>query len=149
MQAVQIGRRENPAPFSSVVPKRPLKPESASATNMPFSSIVLHVFFFGNLTSPILSPLSTTLRTLSIVPSSFWSGAAVPRSKSATIVGVVLHLVARSFWVMVVPLSFFASPRAFLMASPTRVPTVLGLIISSDRSTFVRCCPSTAGFVAW
>jgi hypothetical protein len=53
-------------------------------------------------------------------------------------VGVELHLVARSFWVMVVPLSFFASERAFEMAWPIATPTVLGLMISSERSTFVR-----------
>ena len=35
------------------------------------------------------------------------------------------------------------------MASPTREPTVLGLMMSSDRSTFVRCWPSTAGREDW
>ena len=70
---------------------------------------------------------------------------AVPRSKSAMTVGVVLHLVARSFWVMVLPLSFLASARLLRMASPTLEPTVFGLMMSSDRSTFVRCWPSTAG----
>ena len=45
---------------------------------------------------------------------------------------------------MVVPLLFLALARAVLIASPTRVPTVLGLTMSSLRSTFVRCCPSGA-----
>jgi Zn-dependent membrane protease YugP len=34
-------------------------------------------------------------------------------------VGVLLHLVAKSFCVMVLPLSFFASERALEMAWPT------------------------------
>jgi hypothetical protein len=131
------------------------KRKTPAATNSPsppllrlphlLTSEVVY-FFFGNFGSPILSPRRMTLSTLSIVPSSFWSGAAVPRSMSATTVGVVLHLVARSFCVMVLPLSFLAFDRAVLMASPTFPPTVLGLTMSSDRSTLVRCWPSTAGF---
>jgi len=99
-------------------------------------------FFFPNFGCPILSPRSTTLSTLSIVPSSFWSGVAEPRSKSAMTVGVVLHLVASSFCVIVLPLSFLTSPRALLMAWPTAMPTVLGLMMSSERSTLVRRWPS-------
>ena len=75
-------------------------------------------------------------------PRSFWSGVAVPRSKSAMIVGVLLHFVAKSFCVMVVPLSFLASERALEMAWPITVPTVLGLMMSSERSTLVRRWPS-------
>lgn len=120
-----------------ITPLRPLP-------HMPTNEQHRQPYFFPNLASPIFSPLSTTFSTLSMAPSTFWSGAAVPLSKSATIVGVVLHFVARSFCVMVVPLSFFAFARAALMASPTRVPTVLGLTMSSLRSTFVRCWPSTA-----
>jgi len=77
-----------------------------------------------------------------MVPSSFWSGVALPRSKSAMTVGVVLHFVARSFCVMVPPLSFLLSERALEMAWPTTMPTVLGLMMSSERSTFVRRWPS-------
>lgn len=62
----------------------------------------------------------------------------MPRSKSAMIVGVLLHFVARSFCVMVVPLSFLASERALEMAWPTAMPMVLGLTMSSERSTLVR-----------
>ena len=58
---------------------------------------------------------------------------------------VVLHFVARSFCVIVVPLSFFAAARAAWMASPTFVPIVFGLTMSSERSTLVRCWPSIAG----
>lgn len=75
----------------------------------------------------------------------FWSGAAVPRSKSATMVGVVLHLVARSFWVRALG---WKSARALAMTLPTSLPIVLGLTMSSDRSTFVRRWPSTPGRVA-
>jgi hypothetical protein len=104
--------------------------------------IVLYHFFGGNLGSPIPVPLSLTPRTLSIAPSTFWSGAAVPLSKSCTIVTVVLHLVARSFCVIFGWISF----RRFTIACPTSRPMVLGLTISSERSTLVRCCPSTDGF---
>ncbi len=34
------------------------------------------------------------------------------------------------------------------MTSPTSLPTVVGLTISSLRSTLVRCWPSTAGLEA-
>jgi hypothetical protein len=78
--------------------------------------------------------------------STFWSGAAVPRSKSATMVGVVLHLAASSFCV-----SFLGwkALRASMMAWPTSLPTVLGLMMSSDRSTFVRRWPSTPDLTAY
>lgn len=101
-----------------------------------------HFFLLGNLGCPILSPRRMTLSTRSMLPSSFWSGVAVPRSKSAMMVGVLLHFVARSFCVMVVPLSFLASERALEMAWPITVPTVLGLMMSSERSTLVRRWPS-------
>lgn len=83
-------------------------------------------------------PLSLTLRTLSRLPRTFWSGVAVPRSKSAMTVGVVLHLVASSFCVRV----GVCALRAALMASATLGPTVLGLTMSSLRSTLVRRWPS-------
>ena len=57
--------------------------------------------FLGNLGWPMSLPRSLTLSTRSRLPRTFWSGVAVPRSKSATTVGVVLHLVASSFCVMV------------------------------------------------
>lgn len=79
-------------------------------------------------------PLSLTLRTRSIAARTFWSGAAEPRSNSATTVWVVLHLVARSFWVILGSIFW----RVWEMASPTSLPTVLGLMMSSERSTFVR-----------
>lgn len=103
------------------------------------------IYFLANFSCPILSPRRMTFSTRSMVLNSFWSGAAVPRSISAITVGVVLHLVARSFCVIVLPLSFLAFDRAVFIASPTLVPIVLGLTISSLRSTFVRCWPSTEG----
>lgn len=68
----------------------------------------------------------------------FWSGVAVPRSKSAITEGVVLHFVARSFCVILG--SIFC--RVWLITSPTSLPTVFGLMMSSLRSTFVRRWPS-------
>ena len=103
---------------------------------------VIPYFFGGNLGSPIPLPLSLTPSTLSIAPSTFWSGAAVPLSKSCTIVTVVLHFVARSFCVIFGWISF----RRLTIACPTSRPMVFGFTISSERSTLVRCCPSTEGF---
>src|SRR4051794_31314121 len=57
-------------------------------------------FFLGNFSAPMSLPRSLTLRTRSIAPRTFWSGVAVPRSKSCTTVMVVLHLVASSFCVI-------------------------------------------------
>ncbi len=91
-----------------------------------------------NLGSPMPWPRSLTLRTRSMALRTFWSGTAVPRSNSATTPAVVLHRVARSFCVIFG--SIFC--RAALMASPTTLPTVFGLMMSSLRSTFVRCWPS-------
>lgn len=54
---------------------------------------------------------------------------------------VVLHLVARSFCVILG--SIFC--RCSLMTDPTSLPIVFGLTMSSLRSTLVRCCPSTPG----
>ena len=103
-------------------------------------------FFLGpNRGAPISLPLNLMPKTLSIDANTFWSGTAVPRSKSATIVGVVLHLVARSFCVSLGSISCLR----FEMALPTTFPTVFGLTISSDRSTLVRCCPSTPDLVAF
>jgi hypothetical protein len=98
-------------------------------------------FFGGNFGSPIPVPLSLIPSTLSMAPSTFWSGAAVPLSKSWTTVTVVLHFVARSFCVIFGSISL----RRFTIACPTSRPTVLGFTISSERSTLVRCCPSTDG----
>ena len=87
-------------------------------------------------------PLSLMPSTLSMALMTFWSGGAVPRSKSWTMVTVVLHFVARSFCVHLGSISL----RRLMIAWPTTEPTVLGLMISSLRSTFVRCWPSTAAF---
>lgn len=95
-------------------------------------------FLFGNLGWPMPVPRSFTFRTLSMAPSTFWSGAASPRSKLATMVGVVLHFVARSFWVILGSTFCLAAE----MTLPTCLPTVLGLMMSSERSTFVRRWPS-------
>lgn len=92
----------------------------------------------GNLGAPTSLPRSLTLRTRSMALRTFWSGAALPRSKSATTPWVVLHLVARSFCVILG--SIFC--RALEMASPTTLPIVLGLMMSSERSTLVRRWPS-------
>ena len=91
-----------------------------------------------NLGSPMPWPRNLTLRTRSMALSTFWSGTAVPRSNSATTPVDVLHFVARSFCVILG--SIFC--RAALIASPTTLPTVFGLMMSSLRSTFVRCWPS-------
>jgi hypothetical protein len=96
-------------------------------------------FFGGNFGSPIPLPLSLIPSTLSMAPRTFWSGAAVPLSKSWTTVTVVLHFVARSFCVILGWISF----RRLTIACPTSKPTVLGFTISSERSTLVRCWPST------
>ena len=107
-------------------------------------------FFLPNtFGSPTFFPRRCTLSTLSRSPRIFSLGAAPPRSKSASTVGVWLILAARSRCVIGAPLSFLASARAFLMASPTAVPTVLGLTMSSDRSTLVRCWPSAPPFCDW
>jgi len=74
----------------------------------------------------------------------FWSGAAVPRSKSATMDCVVLHLVARSFCVILGSIFW----RCSEMTAPTSLPIVVGLTMSSERSTLVRCWPSTPGLEA-
>lgn len=124
------------------------RPPSVSQLAVDLHSAKLHptgrlLYFFGaNRGSPIPLPLSFIPSTLSIAPSTFWSGGAVPRSKSCMIETVVLHLVARSFCVILGVISFLR----LIMACPTSSPTVLGLMISSLRSTFVRCCPSTEGF---
>lgn len=83
-------------------------------------------------------PRSLTFNTRSIEARIFWSGAAAPLSKSATMDCVVLHLVARSFCVIFG--SIFCRDEE--MTSPTAFPTVLGLMISSDLSTLVRRWPS-------
>lgn len=57
-------------------------------------------FFLGNFSEPMSEPRSLMFSTRSMDPRTFWSGAAVPRSKSWTMVMVVLHLVASSFWVI-------------------------------------------------
>ena len=80
-----------------------------------------------------------------MLPRTFWSGLAVPRSKSATMAGVVLQRVARSFWVILGS----AAWRALEMAAPTSLPTVLGLMMSSERSTFVRRWPSVLPLADW
>ena len=100
-----------------------------------------HFFFGGNLGFPISLPRNLTPSTLSMLDSTFWSGVAVPRSKSATMLCVVLHRVARSFCVIFG--SIFC--RHSEITAPTSLPTVVGLTMSSDRSTLVRCCPSTPG----
>lgn len=83
-------------------------------------------------------PLSLTLSTLSMALRTFWSGLAVPRSKSPMTAGVVLQRVARSFCVILGSTAW----RALEMAAPTSLPMVLGLMMSSERSTFVRRWPS-------
>jgi hypothetical protein len=102
---------------------------------------VLFAYFLallGNLGWPMSLPRSLTLSTRSMALRIFWSGVALPRSKSATTDCVVLHLVARSFWVILG--SIFC--RAPEMQSPTVLPMVLGLMMSSERSTLVRRWPS-------
>lgn len=96
-------------------------------------------YFFGpNLGAPIFAPLSLIPSTLSMAPRIFWSGAADPRSKSAMMDAVVLHFVARSFWVILGSIFW----RWSEITLPTSLPTVLGLTISSLRSTLVRRWPS-------
>jgi hypothetical protein len=109
------------------------------------SSSTVYFFFGPNLGAPISLPLNLMPRTLSMLARIFWSGAAVPLSKSATMLAVVLHLVARSFWVILGSIFW----RRSEMTAPTSLPTVVGLTISSERSTLVRCWPSTPGFEAW
>lgn len=60
-------------------------PHAPIHASLPFN---IPYFFAGNFGCPILSPLNITFSTLSIFPSTFWSGVAVPRSKSATIVAM-------------------------------------------------------------
>jgi hypothetical protein len=117
-----------------------------AASSPPFQPAERDVrhFFFANLGAPISDPRSLMLSTLSMAPRTFWSGVAVPRSKSATTEAVVLHRVARSFCV-ILGSTFW---RACAMASPTCLPTVLGLTMSSERSTLVRRWPSTPGLEA-
>ncbi len=123
--------RNNRLSYKSTIPSNPPPP--------------LYFFLGPNLGAPISLPRSLIPKTFSIAARIFWSGAADPRSKSATILCVVLHLVARSFCVIFG--SIFC--LCWEMASPTSFPTVLGLTISSLRSTLVRCWPSMPGLDAY
>lgn len=103
------------------------------------------VYFFGpNLGAPMLAPLNLMPRTRSMLASTFWSGVAVPFSNCWTMEAVVLHFVAKSFWVIFGSIFW----RWAEMALPTTLPMVFGLTISSERSTLVKCCPSTPGLEA-
>lgn len=126
-------------------------PPQACQSQSPRAHQSLHYtpYFFGpNLGAPIFAPLSLMPSTLSIDDRIFWSGVADPRSKSATIEAVVLHLVARSFCVIFGSIFW----RWSEITLPTSLPTVLGLTISSLRSTLVRRWPSPPpdwGGVSW
>jgi hypothetical protein len=75
-------------------------------------------------------------------PSRAWSGVPSPLSYWAMMLSLVLHLAARSFWVIFGTISFLR----FTMAGPTLGSRVLGLTMSLSRSTLVRCWPSVADF---
>lgn len=106
----------------------------------PFSLQIPFVYFFlgPRRGAPMLAPRSLTLSTLSIFERMVWSGVAVPRSYVATVADVSPIFLPSSAWVMVGS-NFW---RACSIALPTSFPTVLGLIMSSERSTLVRRWPS-------
>lgn len=106
----------------------------------PLSLQIPFIYFFlgPRRGAPMLAPRSLTLSTLSMLPRIFWSGVAVPRSKVATVADVSPIFLPSSAWVMVGS-NFW---RACSMAFPTSFPTVLGLTMSSERSTLVRRWPS-------